>query len=149
MVTYQGIRYAMPAEACCLPATLYLYPDRVRLVCAGGRHERLHPRFPLVGRVSYLTGQRTQQLAQVYGSRKRLYFVRERLLELGPVGEAYLTELVHQRPQTWQGCIVTASRACLHPAGAARRDALPPTAAAGPHAAPLRGGVPRAARGAT
>jgi hypothetical protein len=29
--------------------------------------------------------------------------MRERILELGPVGEAYLTELVHQRPLTWKG----------------------------------------------
>jgi transposase len=105
MVTYQGLRYAMPAKACGLPATLHLYPDRVRIVCAGGRLEETHPRVPLVGSVSYLTGQRAQQLAQVYGSRKRLYFMRERLVELGPVGEAYVTELVHQRPHTWKGCI--------------------------------------------
>jgi transposase len=105
MVTHQGLRYAMPAKACGLPATLYLYPDRVRIVCAGGKHEAVHPRFPLVGRVSYLTGQRAQQLASVYGERKRLYFMRERLLELGPVGEAYVTELVHQRPHTWKGCV--------------------------------------------
>jgi hypothetical protein len=103
MVHYQGVRYAMPAAACGLPATLHLYPDRVRIVCAGGRHEAVHPRFPLVGTVSYLTGQRAQQLAAVYGERKRLYFMRERLLELGPVGEAYVTELVHQRPHTWKG----------------------------------------------
>ena len=31
--------------------------------------------------------------------------MRERLVELGPVGEAYVTELVHQRPHTWKGCI--------------------------------------------
>lgn len=103
MVSYQGVRYAMPARACGLPATLHLYPDRVRIVTAGGRHEAVHPRFPLVGTVSYLTGQRAQQLASVYGERKRLYFMRERLLELGPVGEAYVTELVHQRPHTWKG----------------------------------------------
>ena len=103
MVSYGGVRYAMPAPACGLPATLHLYPDRVRIVCAGGRHEAVHPRFPLVGAVSYLTGQRAQQLAHVYGERKRLYFMRERLLELGPVGEAYVTELVHQRPHTWKG----------------------------------------------
>jgi hypothetical protein len=29
--------------------------------------------------------------------------MRERILELGPVGEGYLTELVHQRPHTWKG----------------------------------------------
>ena len=105
MVAYQGVRYAMPAKACGLPATLHLYPTRVRIVCAGGRHEAAHPRVPLVGTVSYLTGQRAQQLAAVYGERKRLYFMRERLVELGPVGEAYVTELVHQRPHTWKGCI--------------------------------------------
>jgi transposase len=105
MAAYQGVRYAMPAKACGLPATLHLYPTRVRIVCAGGKHEALHPRFPVLGTVSYLTGQRAQQLAAVYGERKRLYFMRERLVELGPVGEAYVTELVHQRPHTWKGCI--------------------------------------------
>jgi transposase len=103
MVSYQGVRYAMPAKACGLPATLWLYPDRVKVVTAGGRHEAVHARFPLVGSVSYLTGQRAQQLAAVFGERKRLYFMRERLLELGPVGETYVTELVHQRPHTWKG----------------------------------------------
>lgn len=103
MVTHQGIRYAMPAAACGLPATLWLYPDRVKLVTAGSRHEALHPRFPTVGTVSYLPGQRAAQLAAVAGARKRLYFMRERLLELGPVGEGYLTELIHQRPHTWKG----------------------------------------------
>ena len=105
MVTYPGVRYAMPAKACGLPATLHLYPTRVRIVCAGGKHEAVHPRFPMLGTVSYLTGQRAQHLAAVYGERKRLYFMRERLVELGPIGEAYVTELVHQRPHTWKGCI--------------------------------------------
>ena len=45
-----------------LPATLHLYPDRVQIVCAGGRHEAVHPRVPLVGAVSYPTGQRAQEL---------------------------------------------------------------------------------------
>jgi transposase len=87
MVTHAGIRYAMPAAACGLPATLWLYPERVKIV----------------GLVSYLPGQRATQLAHVFGKRKRLYFMRERLLELGAVGEAFLTELVHQRPHTWAG----------------------------------------------
>ena len=103
MVTHAGIRYAMPAAACGLPATLWLYPERVKIVTAGGRHETVHPRFPAAGLVSYLPGQRATQLAHVFGKRKRLYFMRERLLELGPVGEAFLTELVHQRPHTWAG----------------------------------------------
>ena len=103
MVTHQGIRYAMPAAACGLPATLWLYPDRVKIVTVSSRHEARHPRFPSAGTVSYLPGQRAAQLAAVAGARKRLYFMRERLLELGPVAEAYLTELVHQRPFTWKG----------------------------------------------
>jgi transposase len=103
MVTYQGIRYAMPAGACGLPATLWLYPDRVKIITAGSKHEAVHPRFPTHGTVSYLPGQRAGQLAAVAGARKKLYFMRERLLELGPVGEGYLTELVHQRPMTWKG----------------------------------------------
>jgi transposase len=103
MVLHQGIRYAMPAAACGIPATLWLYPDRVKIITAGSRHEAVHPRFPQHGSVSYLPGQRAAQLAAVAGVRKRLYFMRERILELGPVGEAYLTELVHQRPLTWKG----------------------------------------------
>jgi hypothetical protein len=103
MVTYQGIRYAMPAAACGIPATLWLYTDRVKIITAGSKHEALHPRFPTHGTVSYLPGQRAAQLAAVAGARKRLYFMRERILELGPVGEGYLTELIHQRPHTWKG----------------------------------------------
>jgi hypothetical protein len=103
MVTHQGIRYAMPAGACGIPATLWLYPARVKIITAGSRHEAVHPRFPAHGTVSYLPGQRAAQLAAVAGARKRLYFMRERILELGPVGEGYLTELIHQRPHTWKG----------------------------------------------
>ena len=28
--------------------------------------------------------------------------MRERILELGPLGEGYLTELIHTRPYTWK-----------------------------------------------
>lgn len=103
LVDFQGVRYAMPAGACGIPATLHLYVDRVRVVTAGGRFEATHPRFPQVGKTSYLAGQRAEQLAAVAGARKRLYFMRERILELGPVGEGYLTELIHARPYTWKG----------------------------------------------
>ncbi len=103
LVDFQGIRYAMPAGACGIPATLHLYPHRVRVVTTGGRFEATHPRFPRVGKTSYLPGQRANQLAAVAGARKRLYFMRERSLELGPVGESCLTELVHARPYTWTG----------------------------------------------
>lgn len=102
LVEFHGIRYAMPAGACGIPATLHLYPDRVRIATAGNRFEATHPRFPRTGTTSYLAGQRSEQLAAVAGARKRLYFMRERILELGPVGESYLTELIHARPFTWK-----------------------------------------------
>lgn len=102
LVDFQGVRYAMPAGACGIPATLFLYPEKVRITTAGNRFEATHPRFPKVGRTSYLEGQRAEQLAAVAGARKRLYFMRERILELGPVGEGYLTELIHARPFTWK-----------------------------------------------
>lgn len=103
LVDFDGLRYAMPVPACGIPATLYLYPEQVRIVTSGGRHEATHARFPTVGSTSYMVGQRSQQLAVVAGARKRLYFMRERILELGPIGEAYLTELIHARPHTWKG----------------------------------------------
>lgn len=100
MVTHRGIRYAMPAESIGFSATLYLYADRVRIVA--GRHEQTHPRFP-AGDLSYPAELRAQHLASVSGARGRLYFQRQRLLELGPPAEHFLTELIHRRPRTWKG----------------------------------------------
>lgn len=63
----------------------------MRIVTAGSRHEASHPRFPAQGMVSYLSVQRAAQLAEVAGARKRLYFMRERLLELGSVAEGVIS----------------------------------------------------------
>ena len=100
MVTYKGVRYAMPPEAISFSGKLYLYPDRVRITA--GTHEVLHPRFPQRN-LSYPPELRSQHLAAVSGERGRLYFQRERLLELGPSAEHFLSELVHQRQRTWKG----------------------------------------------
>jgi transposase len=100
MVTHKGIRYAMPPEAIGFHGTLHLYLDRVRITA--GRHEAIHPRFP-EGNLSYPSDLRSRHLASVSGKRGRLYFQRQRLLELGPVAEHYLTELIHHRPRTWKG----------------------------------------------
>ena len=102
MVEFRAVRYAMPPAAASTPATLTLYPDRVRLVSKNGKHDVIHPRFPAHG-VSYLPGQRAAQLAKVAGDRGRTYFMRERILELGEVAAAYVTELVHARPYVWAG----------------------------------------------
>jgi transposase len=100
MVSYKGIRYAMPAEAIGFNGKLYLYPDRVRITA--GRYEATHPRFPN-GNLSYPAELRSQHLASVSGQRGRLYFQRQRLLELGAPAEHFLTELIHRRPRTWKG----------------------------------------------
>jgi hypothetical protein len=99
MVAHKGVRYAMPAEAIGVPGTLYLYSDRVRITA--GRHEVSHPRFP-ARNLSYPQEVRAQHLASVSGKRGRLYFQRQRLLELGPILVSFLTELVHARPRTWK-----------------------------------------------
>ncbi len=53
------------------------------------KHEAVHARFPREGTVSYLPGPvRRLQLAAVAGTRKRLYFMRERCCSSsGAVGE--------------------------------------------------------------
>ena len=100
VVTHNGIRYAMPASVIGVPATLHLYADRVRITT--DKYEITHPRFPPRD-LSYPPEVRAQHLATVTGKRGRLYFQRQRLLELGPIVVSFLTELVHLRPRTWSG----------------------------------------------
>ena len=97
-VRFQGNRYSMPAEALSLNATLFLYRDRVRIMT--DRFDELHPRYPNNG-ISTLPKHATSALAAVSGRRAQLYYQRQRLLDLGPVAETFLTELVHSRPRTW------------------------------------------------
>ncbi|MGH7447809.1 MAG: hypothetical protein ACRELT_09640 [Longimicrobiales bacterium] len=51
LVEFKGIRYAMPAGACGIPATLHLYPERVKVVTSGGRFEAVNPRFVCIKRL--------------------------------------------------------------------------------------------------
>ncbi len=97
-VTFHGVRYSMPAETIGVSATLFLYRERVRIMT--DRHDVSHPRYPHNG-VSTLPKHATSALAAVSGRRAELYYQRQRLLEVGPSAEAFLTELVHARPHTW------------------------------------------------
>jgi transposase len=101
VVTHRGIRYAMPAESIGFAATLHVYPDRVRITA--GRYDVLHARFPNRGTLSYPPELRAEHLASISGARGRLYYQRQRLLELGAVVVHFLTEIVHRRPRTWKG----------------------------------------------
>jgi transposase len=100
-VEHAGIRYSMPPETIGIPATLFLYPERVRIVAKNGV-EAAHPRTPDVGTASYRPEDRVARLAAVHGRRGRLYLQRQEILELGPPAEALLTEWVHRPRYHWK-----------------------------------------------
>lgn len=98
-VEFRKIRYSMPPEAINMPGTLFLYQDRVKIQVK--QHQAEHPRIPANGSVSSRLEHTAAGLAHVSGKRAKLYYQRQRLLELGETAEAFLTELVHARPRTW------------------------------------------------
>jgi len=100
-VEHRGIRYSMPPETIGIPATLFLYPDRVHLLTKNGV-EAAHPRVPAVGTASYRPADRVATLAAVHGARGRLYLQRQQILELGPPAEALVTEWVHGHRYNWK-----------------------------------------------
>ena len=100
-VEHAGIRYSMPPETIGIPATLFVYPERVRILTKNGV-EAAHPRIPAVGTVSYRPEDRVAKLAAVHGARGRLYLQRQEILELGPPAEALLTEWVHRPRYNWK-----------------------------------------------
>jgi transposase len=100
-VEHRGIRYSMPPETIGIPATLFLYADRVRILTKNGV-EAAHPRLPAVGTASYRPADRVATLAAVHGARGRLYLQRQQILELGPPAEALLTEWVHRPQYNWK-----------------------------------------------
>jgi hypothetical protein len=82
-----------------MPATLYLYADRVRIVA--GRYEVTHPRKFVAHEGSTLAAHRAALVAAVSGKRGKRYLKRQQLLELGEPAFHYLTEIVHRRPREW------------------------------------------------
>ncbi len=99
-VEYERIRYSMPPKTIGIPGTLFLYPERVRIVTRDGT-EVEHPREPAVGTTSYRSEDRVAKLAAVHGERARLYQKRQEILELGPPAEQLLTEWVHHPRMHW------------------------------------------------
>jgi transposase len=98
-VLHDGHAYSMPPEAISMPATLYLYAQRVRIVA--GRYEAEHPRKFVAHEGSSLAEHRAAMVAAVSGKRGKRYLKRQQLLELGEPAIRYLTEIVHRRPRHW------------------------------------------------
>jgi transposase len=98
-VLHEGHAYSMPPEAISMPATLYLYADRVRIVA--GRWEAVHPRKFAPHEGSTLAEHRAALVAAVSGKRGKRYLKRQQLLDLGEPVFRYLTEIVHRRPKGW------------------------------------------------
>jgi transposase len=98
-VLHDGHAYSMPPEAISMPATLYLYAQRVRIVA--GRYEAEHPRKFAEHEGSSLAEHRAAMVAAVSGKRGKRYLKRQQLLELGEPAIRYLTEIVHRRPRHW------------------------------------------------
>jgi hypothetical protein len=90
----------MPPDAIGIPATLFLYQDRVKIVA--GRFHALHPRLFERNAKSTLPEHRADAVAKVSGKRGKRYLMREHLLEIGG-GDAldYLTEITHRWPRAW------------------------------------------------
>jgi len=100
-VEYERIRYSMPPNTIGIPGTLFLYPERVRIMTRDGT-EVEHPRYPAVGHTSYRSEDRVAKLAAVHGERAKLYQKRQEILELGPPAERLLTEWVHHPRMSWK-----------------------------------------------
>lgn len=98
-VLHEGHAYSMPPAAISMPATLYLYADRVRIVAS--RYEAVHPRQFVAHEGSSLAAHRAALVAAVSGQRGKRYLKRQQLLELGEPAFDYLTEIVHRRPRQW------------------------------------------------
>jgi transposase len=98
-VVHEGHGYSMPPEAISMPATLYLYADRVRIVAE--RWAAVHPRKFTPHEGSTLAEHRAALVAAVSGKRGKRYLKRQQLLDLGAPMFLYLTEIVHRRPKGW------------------------------------------------
>ena len=98
-VVYDGHAYSMPPQAISMPATLFLYAQRVQIVA--GKYAAQHPRKFVAKEGSSLTEHRAAMVAAVSGKRGKRYLKRQQLLELGEPAIRYLTEIVHRQPQRW------------------------------------------------
>lgn len=97
-VSYAGATYSAPPKRIGATATLLIRADRIDLVVDQERCS--HVRKDGARAVQRLPEHRREVLAIVHGERKRSFFKRECLLELGPPAHDFLEQLVHRT--RWQ-----------------------------------------------
>jgi transposase len=102
-VVFEGARYIMPPEAINVPATIFVFEDRVRI--EAGRFVSEQRRRTKSEPIEAPAELRAARVAAVFGSRAKLYEQRQQLAELGPAALAFFTELVHQRPRAWSDVV--------------------------------------------
>lgn len=100
-VSSGGRQDSMPPAAIGPPAPRHLDRDRIEIVTKTGAVSR-PPRDLGAGQASILPEHRAAMVEAVRGVRGRLDSQRQRLWELGPAAERWLTELIHRRPGHWR-----------------------------------------------
>ncbi len=102
-VHYRGLEYSVPTDTIGQAVTLHLQQSQVAIYL-GERYLATHPRFPENGKSSVLSDH-AEELFQ--SRRGKPYAQRQLLLDLAPLVEPYLTELVHRRPLAWEDDVDT------------------------------------------
>jgi transposase len=98
-VVFEGARYMMPPEAIHLPATLFVYEDRIRI--EAGRYRSEQRRRTKYEPMEAPAEHRAAKVAAVLGARAKLYEQRQQIVELGPPALTFMTEIVHRKRQSW------------------------------------------------
>ena len=97
-VAHDGYQYSVSSRFRGQVATLHLRADTVE-VYIGHEQVSKHPRIPENGRCSVLPEHAEEMFVYPRGKH---YAKKQLLLDLSPIVEPYLTELVHRRPMTWE-----------------------------------------------
>jgi hypothetical protein len=96
-VRWGGVAYSAPPGWIGQTVTLKAHREAVVLHYQGERVE--HPRVPENGRYSLLPQHREALFVKPRGE---VMAKRQILMDLSPEAEAFFTQLVHRRPQTWR-----------------------------------------------
>jgi transposase len=96
-VRKQGYQYSTPQAWIGQKVVVRIHRSQVVLLYH--QEQVIHPRIPANGRYSLLPEHRTALFVKPRGE---VMAKRQILMDLGPEGEAFFTELVHRRPQSWR-----------------------------------------------